>query len=410
MCMLLIKEATATISRDLHDDLVKHNPDGFGLMYSEDGVLNVHKIVATADQSWELLNAHQHRPMVIHYRWNTHGDTDLLNAHPHEVFGLDAEFPLFMAHNGVLSTGNAKDKSKSDTIHYIADYIRPMLKGNPDWVHSMEFKSMLSKHIGYSNKFAFMDKNGLVSIINQSEFIEVDGLWFSNTYAVDAQRFGVRRKYVGYQGGFGSGGVVSNRHLWDDYDDYGYGSTVHPQEAAKKASSTAHGKASSNKSTYASADKKLGWTNKQSKTSKGKHKGAVKAPVKQPYLQKAPTTAPKAPTVAEFTGHWSKIVNEKITADMLEAPYVESEVETADDVIQWVGETDVLMSNVLTLERVVYALRTAGYLDVLELIERWETGRLTDHGFCHHLAHPASIANYLKATATLKPTKEVSNG
>jgi predicted glutamine amidotransferase len=55
------------------------------------------------------------REIAIHFRWTTHGKTDMLNCHPYDVI------PGFIAmmHNGVLHTGNAADKNKSDTWHFI---------------------------------------------------------------------------------------------------------------------------------------------------------------------------------------------------------------------------------------------------------------------------------------------------
>jgi hypothetical protein len=86
-------------------------------------------------------------------------------------------------HNGVLATGNKADITKSDTWHYIQDYLKPMLAGNPDFAFHPSFKALIEDHIGGSNKFVIMDNEGRQTVINQSSGVYWGGLWLSNTYA-----------------------------------------------------------------------------------------------------------------------------------------------------------------------------------------------------------------------------------
>jgi hypothetical protein len=79
----------------------------------------------------------------------THGDIDLLNCHPYEILnraehGLD----LWLMHNGVLATGNRADITKSDTWHYIQDYLKPMLASNPDFAFHPSFKALIPDPFG----------------------------------------------------------------------------------------------------------------------------------------------------------------------------------------------------------------------------------------------------------------------
>jgi hypothetical protein len=89
-------------------------------------------------------------------------------------------------HNGILSTGNKADTSKSDTWHYIKDYLRPMLALNPDYAFTPAFADIIGSHIGSSNKFVLMDEQGRQAVVNQDAGVYWSGLWLSNTYAWSA--------------------------------------------------------------------------------------------------------------------------------------------------------------------------------------------------------------------------------
>ena len=155
-------------------------------MFAHHGELIIKKIIPNTAQ--EFIDFYREnisgRDCAFHLRMRTHGDIDLLNCHPYEILnkaqhGLD----LWLMHNGVLSTGNRADITKSDTWHYIQDYLKPMLSGNPDFAFHPSFKALIEDHIGGSNKFVIMDNEGRQTVINQSSGVYWGGLWLSNTYA-----------------------------------------------------------------------------------------------------------------------------------------------------------------------------------------------------------------------------------
>jgi hypothetical protein len=117
----------------------------------------------------------------------THGDIDLDNCHPYEVLNrLEHGIDLWLMHNGILSTGNKADESKSDTWHYIEDYLKPLLSANPDFAFHPSFSEIVGDHIGSSNKFILMDNEGRQAVINHGSGVHWAGLWLSNTYAWSA--------------------------------------------------------------------------------------------------------------------------------------------------------------------------------------------------------------------------------
>jgi hypothetical protein len=187
MCLLVTQnQQSPALSREWLADFYDYNSDGVGVMYAKDGALIVEKILpVSADDFVQFYQNHiAGKNCAFHLRMRTHGDTDLTNCHPYEVLNQQEHgTSLWLMHNGILSTGNKADTSKSDTWHYIRDYLRPMLAGNPDYAFTPAFSAIVGTHIGSSNKFVLMDEQGRQAVVNQTSGVYWSGLWLSNTYA-----------------------------------------------------------------------------------------------------------------------------------------------------------------------------------------------------------------------------------
>lgn len=186
MCLLIVNKSCTVFSDEFLRGVYERNSDGVGVMWAENGVLQVRRVLPTsAAEAIMFYREHaEGRDCVAHFRMTTHGDTNNLNCHPYEVFGDGSDMPLFMAHNGVLSTGNAKDKTRSDTYWFIEDYLKPILKDNPQLVFEPAFQQLLGSAIG-NNRFAFMNNEGCIAITNERDFVEYEGSLLSNKYAWD---------------------------------------------------------------------------------------------------------------------------------------------------------------------------------------------------------------------------------
>lgn len=234
MC-LIITGKSAQIRSTLLDthallsDIYTSNPDGIGIMYATTKGLKVVKQLpkSLADATHFISKLpNDDRELAIHFRWTTHGHTDLTNCHPYDVIpGYVA-----MMHNGILHTGNDADKSKSDTWHFIRDYLASPTTDHPPLVHNEKFRDMLAEFIG-DNRFVFMDGDGKMSHVNYDQGVEHDGMWFSNTYAwrpsrlipsyqystkYAARYYDTMADYDDTYGGFKS----LPRGGWADADDY----------------------------------------------------------------------------------------------------------------------------------------------------------------------------------------------
>ena len=219
MCLLIHHSAKTEFDFADSADFYQKNSDGLGIMYAENQTLHIKKMLPrSAAEAHEWYEAHaKGRECVIHWRMRTHGNTDLENCHPYQVLGEEDATPLYLAHNGILSTGNKKDVSKSDTWHYINDYLRPLLKKYPDLAFDPIMLEMIGDHIGQSNKFIFLNAGGQVSLVNEQVFVDYKDAKLSNTYA-----------WSSHKGGYGvrsypkSGGLDNdNDWMWGGFNQFG---------------------------------------------------------------------------------------------------------------------------------------------------------------------------------------------
>lgn len=211
MCLLIKQPAGTVFTEKFLKGVYALNEDGIGVMYAENDTIYIHKALCkTYEQVEKFMKDHvEGRECAVHFRMQTHGDINLLNCHPYEVITEAEGYPLWLMHNGVLATGNAKDKTKSDTWHYIQDVLRPMLLKNPEFYKTQAFADVVGGHIGSGNKFALINAEGFIALVNEKQGVQYNGAWLSNTYAWDT---------TGTEHGFTNYG-------W--YNSYGYGAATY---------------------------------------------------------------------------------------------------------------------------------------------------------------------------------------
>jgi hypothetical protein len=222
MCLIITGKssqvrATLLETKGMLKDIYTSNSDGIGYMYgTKDGLKVVKflpKSMADAEACIKRM-PNDDRDIAIHFRMTTHGDTDLTNCHPYDVVpGYVA-----MMHNGVLHTGNKADVSKSDTWHFIKDYLASPIAEHPDMIFNDSFLTMVADFIA-NNRFVFMNGEGRMSHVNFDQGVEHDGMWFSNTYAWRPSAL-IPNYYMGASKGWRGNGYGYS--AYDDADDYDY--------------------------------------------------------------------------------------------------------------------------------------------------------------------------------------------
>lgn len=210
MCLLVHQPSSTSFSNDFLADVYSGNRDGIGAMYALGGQLHVVKALPkNADEFIEFYRQHvEGRESIWHARMQTHGDVDLENCHPYQVTARVA-----LAHNGILATGNAWDKARSDTWHFIRNIVRPAVASDEAIVLDPSWQSFIGDLIGVSNKFGMMTADGQAVIINRKSGVEFNGAWLSNTYAWSAHKFGVGSVATRY-----SSSRIWSGYDWDDYE------------------------------------------------------------------------------------------------------------------------------------------------------------------------------------------------
>lgn len=215
MCLLTQQPASVSFTDAFLLDVYAKNSDGLGVMYAEDGKLHVYKCLPANGQDFvDFYRKHAaNRDCMWHARMKTHGDIDMENCHPYSVTE-----DIWLAHNGVLSTGNDADHTKSDTWHFIKNVLRPALTADPNLMLDPEWVDFMGSVIGSSNKFGILRSDGASCVINRDSGVEFEKSWLSNTYAWSPSRFGFQapqKTYHGYYGSF---------ERLDETRTHGYGS------------------------------------------------------------------------------------------------------------------------------------------------------------------------------------------
>ena len=227
MCLIITGTAknirsTLLETAGLIEDIYSSNSDGVGFMYAtKKGLKVIKRLPRSAAEVATMVRSMptDDRNLAIHFRFTTHGDTNLDNCHPYDVV------PGFIAmmHNGILHTGNYADKSRSDTYHFIKDFLAEPMHGAPDLAFSNSFLKLVGSYIR-DNRFVFMDGEGRISHVNKDTGIEHNGLWFSNTYAWSPRLLipTYRDTYAGFGKGYARGsrsyGVYGDYEVEDSFE------------------------------------------------------------------------------------------------------------------------------------------------------------------------------------------------
>lgn len=183
MCVIIHKPADARPSEDLLVACATNNPDGFGIMFVENGRIHTIKD-PDSFRFFEVYDAYKDRELGIHFRWKTHGEIDMENTHPYAVLEPEAhDADLWLMHNGIISI-EQRDKSKSDTWHFVRYMLRPILEQTGlDVIRNKSFQTLIEEYIGSSNKLLLLDQYGNFTKFNAHRGIELEDCWLSNNYS-----------------------------------------------------------------------------------------------------------------------------------------------------------------------------------------------------------------------------------
>lgn len=363
MCILIHQPKDYCFSSEQLRDFFYKNSDGFGAIvnHGDERGVKVYKSVGGIKEIEDMYyNDVACYEAIIHFRMKTHGNIDLENCHPYEVLPN-----VYMAHNGILSYGNTADPTKSDTWHYIKDFIKPMLELTPDALKNPYIRGYLGAHIGSSNKFGFMDLEGNVAIINRHSGVEHDGVWYSNTYAWTPWKFGYGEPPRAYNYGghtaittappsksttgnpYHSASPKTKNHygsskswqLWNDYDE----EIAAWEKEGYESPSLADGKKTSANERYQQA---LAADRRDAK-SKSQRNRVQKAKAKKAAAAKKAADEKAAAQVTSLTGHTPWRISHKALVSIIRSSYNVMQRDDYHGIVRWVSENPMKASAIL---------------------------------------------------------------
>lgn len=224
MCVIIYRPAEHKLSLTTLDNCMDDNPDGWGLMWSENGQVVVRKGREMRD-FWPAYREAGVRDLGIHFRFRTHGSVSDDQAHPYVVFnGNQRHQPLWLMHNGVFNHVKMHDETRSDTEHWIEQILRPILGPEPELWGNETFWDMI-KEDTRGSRLLMLNGRGEWAFTGQWE--QHEGCHFSNTYSV----------YGSWKSGMGGWGGHYNKWNDEPYDRLGSTSarTTAVAYAAKRA-------------------------------------------------------------------------------------------------------------------------------------------------------------------------------
>lgn len=168
MCSILYLPKGISILETSITNMVLNNPDGLGLLVQgDDG--RVVQITRQFDPNGtkpsaviKMLKEHKDKNRLIHVRFNTHGESSLLNVHPFQVYE-SKDRNVFMMHNGTMhehkppQTVDQKFKEYSDSHYFAETFAKAFFSHHTrsgDYMKGISF-TLLNKFVPSNNKVVF---------------------------------------------------------------------------------------------------------------------------------------------------------------------------------------------------------------------------------------------------------------
>lgn len=195
MCTACVFPKGTSITEDEFDNCWESNQDGGGFVYiDENGKFVVLKSLSLDDlkEKWKLHHAKhgEYSPFLLHFRAASQGDVTLKNCHPF----LPNPRTAFI-HNGTIYK-IPSTKEKSDTRVFSEEFLSKLPH---NFLANKSIMTMMDDFLGKSNKLAFLDINGNVSITNLDDWKLHNEAIYSNDFFKN-----IRVKKMGYDPtGFG---------------------------------------------------------------------------------------------------------------------------------------------------------------------------------------------------------------
>ena len=187
MCIILTCEPNCRPKDDVIETCFSNNPDGAGLMWIEDGMVQTSKGYDDAESLLDMVHCVPlTSPLCIHMRIATSGGIDAGVCHPfplcYDMTALhagDVECSAALMHNGVIASMPTDDDAGiSDTVSFVVSVVTPLYRAGND-ITSKAFKRRI-RRAAPKNRFAILTSDGTVSRIGDGWECVDRGIYASN--------------------------------------------------------------------------------------------------------------------------------------------------------------------------------------------------------------------------------------
>lgn len=221
MCIILSCEPGCRPDAKTLDTCMTNNPDGAGLMWTENGMVQVCKGLFTMSDLVSVFDyIPTEAPLAIHMRIATSGGIDYGTCHPFPItdnlealHATDLECPFAVMHNGVIATMPTDEKAGiSDTVSFVRSVLYPMTIHGRSSIMSKTAR-MRIRRAAPNNRFCIMSKSGDVARIGKGWETVQRGVYASNdSWAFVYGRFGYTTHDIN--------GCIDDPAYGDDYKEY----------------------------------------------------------------------------------------------------------------------------------------------------------------------------------------------
>lgn len=240
MCVIIHAAPKQTIEKKILQNCYDRNSDGWGIMWADEGKIFTAKDVSSFDAFYKIWinDVPRHAQRGVHFRIRTHGGKNKKNCHP-----FQPNKDVALMHNGVISSMPLIESEMSDTYNFCEYEVAPLIAGWTNFMEDEDFKKLMEMNeVTGSSKLLFIDAEGNSLRINERMWHKHEGIYFSNSYSLNAPYKAENRTYNHLQNmhnhhtGFvantniNKSSSVSSGALNSAYAGYGYDSPDYDED------------------------------------------------------------------------------------------------------------------------------------------------------------------------------------
>ncbi len=214
MCLAVVKKDSAVFEYSVLEDAYRANPDSCGLMYVENGSIQIIKGAFSWKSFSQFISIAEKSksPVVLHFRTASSSASYFETSHPFVV-----NRNLTFVHNGnFFEFQNYFSGGYSEILSDTARFNEYVLKKLPaNFLENEEIVHCLETYCKENmSKLVFMDAKGEIVILNESAGYWGDGLWYSNGGIHNYTGYGFSGAYYYNEGDVRhKGGLISVQML-----------------------------------------------------------------------------------------------------------------------------------------------------------------------------------------------------